>query len=88
MLRTLIILCLLPLASVAFADADKGKKLHDENCMKCHDDSVYTRPNRFVTNEAALRKQVQRCQINLGIQWFDDDIEAVTNYLNKNYYKF
>lgn len=88
MLRILTILSLLPLASAAFADSANGKKLHDEQCMKCHDDGVYTRPNRIITSEAALRKQVNRCQLNTGIQWFDSDIDDVTSYLNQTYYKF
>ena len=88
MLKILTILCLLPLTSAAFADLDNGKKLLDEQCMKCHDDSVYTRANRFITNKAALRKQVDRCHLNTGAQWFDTDVDDVANYLNETYYKF
>ncbi len=88
MLRVLTILCLLPLASTAVADLANGKQLLEEHCTKCHDDSVYKRPDHFVTSEAALRKQVDRCHLNTGTQWFDTDIDDVTSYLNKTYYHF
>jgi len=80
------VLLLLP-ASV-FADIQHGKKLHDQYCMKCHDNSVYTRKNHFVTDKAALAKQVNRCKLNVGAQWFDEDVADVVNYLNTTFYKF
>ena len=56
--------------------------------MKCHDSGVYTREDRFVANKDALKTQVKRCNVNLGAQWFDDDVDDVTDYLNTTYYKF
>lgn len=88
MLRMLTILCLISFSSAALADMANGKKLHEEQCMKCHDDSVYKRANRFVSNKAALRKQVDRCHLNTGVQWFDTDVDDVADYLNETYYKF
>jgi mono/diheme cytochrome c family protein len=72
----------------AWTDVQHGKQLHDEHCMKCHDDSVYTRKDRFITSKEALAKQVNRCGLNTGAQWFDDDAAAVVDYLNATYYKF
>lgn len=71
-----------------FAAATHGQQLHDQHCLKCHDSSVYTRKDRFVTDKAALTKQVERCKLNVGAQWFDEDVSAVVDYLNTNYYKF
>lgn len=88
MSRILTILCLLALTSTAFADLANGRKLVEEQCTKCHDDSVYTRANRFITDKTALRKQVDRCHLNTGAQWFDTDVDDVTSYLNETYYKF
>jgi len=77
------------------ADSEKGRKLHGENCVTCHKsltneepDSLYTRENRRVTSLDALQKQVERCQFSLGLQWFDDEIATVTQYLNDNFYHF
>ena len=36
----------------------------------------------------ALQKQVRRCELNLGLKWFDDDISNVVSYLNDTYYRF
>ncbi|NNG11753.1 MAG: cytochrome c [Halobacteria archaeon] len=70
------------------ADADTGKELVEINCTSCHSDAVYTRENRRITTLEGLKKQVGRCELSLGLKWFDDDINAVTSYLNKNYYHF
>jgi len=72
-------------ASVA---AETGAQLHDANCTSCHDERVYTREDHRVTSLDGLKKQVQRCELSLGLKWFDEDITAVTNYLNTTYYKF
>ena len=56
--------------------------------MKCHDSGVYTREDRRVADRDALVKQVKRCELNLGLSWFDTDINDVVQYLNQSYYKF
>lgn len=76
------------LSANALADAARGKTLHDEMCMKCHDTSVYTRENRFIDSPAALSKQVNRCKANVGAQWFDEDVADVVDYLNQSFYRF
>jgi hypothetical protein len=73
---------------VSLADVQRGEELHDQRCMKCHDDSVYTRDERFVTSKEALVKQVNRCALNTGTQWSDKDVNDVVDYLNATYYKF
>lgn len=87
-LKTTGIVLLLCLPTVQAADVSKGKKLVNDNCMSCHDDSVYTRKDRRVTSMKGLQKQVKRCELNLGLKWFDDDIDNVVTYLNDSYYKF
>lgn len=80
--------CLLTAGIPAGVVAASGAELHQQHCTSCHDDGVYTRPDHRVTTLEGLRKQVQRCELSLGLKWFDEDIEAVTSYLNDNYYKF
>jgi len=72
----------------AWADVQHGKQLHDESCMKCHDDSVYTRQTHFVSSKEALAEQVSGCAQNAGAQWSDADVADVVDYLNTRYYKF
>ncbi|MEN8802234.1 MAG: cytochrome c [Thiogranum sp.] len=88
MKRSLIFAVLLTTGSYTLADAEHGKQLHDEHCMKCHDTSVYTRETRRVTDNDALVKQVKRCELNLGLRWFDNDVNDVVQHLNQSFYKF
>ena len=70
------------------ADIKHGKTLQQKHCMSCHDDGMYTRKDRRITTMAGLKKQVQRCELTLGLKWFDEDIEAVAAYLNQSFYNF
>ena len=88
MKRLLIFAALLTSGGYALADAERGQQLHDEHCMKCHDTGVYTREDRRVADRDALVKQVKRCELNLGLSWFDTDINDVVQYLDQSYYKF
>ena len=72
----------------AAASAAKGKELVDENCIKCHGSEVYTRSDRKVTSLDGLSRQVSRCETSLGLTWFDEDVSAVTDYLNHDFYHF
>lgn len=75
-------------SNVALADAEAGKILHDTHCTKCHGTEVYTRKNRVVKNPEGLKKQVSRCQLSVGANWFDEDVDNVVDYLNSSFYKF
>ena len=65
-----------------------GEEAHKNHCYKCHTDEIYTRDNRFVKSIDALSKQVVRCKEGNDVPWFDDDAEAVVQFLDKKYYKF
>ncbi len=70
------------------ADFANGKELHEENCVKCHDSSAYTRNPRRVNDLQQLGVQVRACKDNLGITWFDDEVDDVILYLNQQHYHF
>ena len=65
-----------------------AESFHQQKCTGCHDTSVYTRANRRVDSLPRLESQVRMCDANLGIKLFDDDLQALVDYLDKNYYKF
>ena len=95
-IRPLIMATLVCCSFTVIADAaksndklyDHGSKKHNDHCLKCHTDKVYTRENRFVKSLNALGKQVVRCKDNTGAPWFDSDTDAVVHFLNEKYYKF
>jgi hypothetical protein len=74
--------------SLQAADIENGADLHFENCTGCHDSTVYTRDNRVVQSLPRLGAQVRFCRDNLGLTWFDDEVDDVIGYLNKEYYHF
>lgn len=70
------------------ADPAHGRQLQEANCMSCHDNGMYTRKDRKITSLDGLQKQVRRCELTLGLQWFDEDVSDVAAYLNQNFYQF
>jgi CxxC motif-containing protein (DUF1111 family) len=84
---TLFVFCLAALPAGA-ADIKHGQQLHQANCTSCHTDSEYTRKDHKVKTAAALHRRVQLCELQLGLKWFDEDIDDVAAYLNQNFYHF
>lgn len=81
-------------APPAAADIAAGRALSDRDCVACHrqkfgaPEAIYTRTDRKVTSLAALRLQVARCNTELATQYFPDEEEQVTAYLNATHYRF
>lgn len=76
-------------AAYAQGNADNGKELFNKSqCMKCHGAEIYTRPERKVKDLESLGRQVRMCDSQLSVNWFDDEINDVVAYLNREYYKF
>jgi mono/diheme cytochrome c family protein len=70
------------------ADSAAGKKLHDANCTKCHNISVYTRPDRKIKSLDALNAQVSACTHMAQVKLTDAEQKSVVEYLNEQFYKF
>ena len=91
----LIFLSAISFNSIGFAGEEgitdpiaHGEEAHKTHCYKCHSDDVYTRENRFVKSIDALSKQVIRCKDSTDAPWFDEDADAVVQFLNQKYYRF
>ncbi|MGV6827172.1 MAG: cytochrome c [bacterium] len=78
----------LTITSVALAEDFEPKSFLQAKCSGCHDSSVYTRKNRRVQSMEQLEAQVRRCDANLGVKLFDDDVNVLVQYLNDQFYKF
>ena len=95
-LSTLLILAgSLFLSATAMAGVEHGKKLHDNNCISCHASmlggdgtGIYVRENKKIESHPALVKQVNRCRDSLGIEWPEEHVNDVVEYLNTNFYKY
>ena len=83
------------ISSAFSANLERGKELHDENCISCHasiygedGNQIYTRANKKIETLAGLEAQLKRCKNSLGTNWPDDQIMDVQHYLNSTFYKF
>ncbi len=81
-------LLLLTGLSAGAADTAKGKALVGERCTGCHDDRIYTRPNRIVHSLRDLHGRVKFCDSAANAGFSDGDIDDVVSFLNHTYYKF
>ena len=83
-----LVLVKLSLSESYAADIQRGKALHDENCQRCHQSIVYTRPERMVEDLPGLRQRISQCELSNSLLWFDEEIDDVTAYLNYEFYHF
>ncbi len=89
MKKRLLLVALALLSTLSFAQGEfDAATFHQQHCMACHGTEVYTRPNHRVQSLARLESQVRMCDANLQIKLFDDDILALTRFLNQNFYHF
>ena len=78
-----------PLAAAQPAkDTPDAQSLYQQHCVKCHGSEVFTRPDHKITSLKALAERVRWCESQLELRWFDEDIDAVTAYLNDRFYHF
>ncbi|MCP3669218.1 MAG: cytochrome c [Gammaproteobacteria bacterium] len=78
----------LPSANADNSVITDGKALNDENCVRCHGSELYTRPDKRVASRKKLSTQVRFCKDQLQLPWFDEEVESVAEYLNKEHYHF
>nr|CRH08135.1 Conserved exported protein of unknown function [Candidatus Magnetococcus massalia] len=81
-------------STVGVAAANEGKALHDEHCIACHANmfdgdpyKIYTRTDRTKSTLKSLKQMVAFCNNQVGSQWFDEEVDQVTDYLNSHFYK-
>ena len=92
--RTIALLPLLAVLSVSAqaaplpGDAAAGKKLHDANCLSCHDTGVYQRKDRRVTSLSGITGQITACGHQTDVTLSKADIDNLVKYLNETYYKY
>ena len=76
------------LCSAPAAAPSRGELLYTTHCVACHTTQVHWRDRRLATDWDSLQAQVVRWQAIGFLAWSDDDIVAVTKYLNESYYGF
>ncbi len=66
----------------------RGEQLYQAHCETCHSERVDWRAERQVADFSGLKFQVRRWQGNVMLNWSEDDISAVSHYLNLRFYFF
>ena len=94
LLRSALVVLFVLSGSIADADAQpmrdpaRGELLYSTHCIACHTDKVHWRDKRLARNFQSLGVEVRRWQKTAAPGWGDDDISAVTLYLNTLYYHY
>ena len=85
-----LLILLMPSAYAAALPGDSadGKRLHDANCMGCHDTSVFTRKDRLVQSLDALKKQLASCTHMSKKEFSASETQDLLKYLNDQFYHF
>lgn len=92
MRRTIFVLFIM--AGIASAhgatpgDSAAGKRLHDANCLQCHQPDVYTKKDRSVKSLDELKQQLIGCSHQLQKPFSATDMQNLLKYVNEEFYKF
>ena len=89
-LRVALLILLIPIARAAALPGDiaDGKRLHDANCMGCHNTDVYTRDDRVVQTLDALKEQLVGCSHMARAEFSTSETQDLLKYLNDQFYHF
>lgn len=68
-------------------DAVRGEQTHSV-CLACHGTEVYVPPKRAVTDLPTLRNEVARWGDYYNPALSEQDVDDVTAYLNRDFYRF
>jgi mono/diheme cytochrome c family protein len=94
MLFTLCLLCVLPALAQGQENAQRklsearGELLYMAHCNTCHTSQVHWREQKLAADWHSLVAQVRRWQAIGGLNWNEEEVTDVANYLNAVFYKY
>jgi mono/diheme cytochrome c family protein len=74
-------------AALSAVEFDRGEALYENHCSSCHDPLVHMGEARHVTTLPDLRARVTAWSIHSGLNWSEEDINDVTDFLNRRFYR-
>jgi hypothetical protein len=69
-------------------DSADGKRLHDANCLGCHDPGIYTRKDRLIHSLDALKERLGDCSHMANKEFSAGEMQNLIKYLNDQFYQF
>jgi cytochrome c len=69
------------------AEFERGQALYENHCRFCHESWAHTRSRSRVTSISSLRQRVAAWSTHSGLGWGKEEIDDVTDYLNRHFYK-
>ncbi len=83
-----MLLSFLLITTTQAADIENGQSLHNENCVRCHQPTLYQKEDREIKTLQQLHERVLQCELANDLAWFEEEVDDVSEYLNVNYYLF
>ncbi len=65
----------------------RGQLLYENHCHVCHDKSVHSRAGHRAHNKDDIKYWVTRWSTELKLDWSNQDIDDVVEYLHHTYYQ-
>ena len=78
---------LLLFAPATYAEFERGQALYENHCRFCHESWAHKHPGSHINSLHALRQRVAAWSVHSGLGWGDEEIDDVTDYLNRHYYQ-
>jgi mono/diheme cytochrome c family protein len=75
-------------AALRAVEFDRGEALYENHCSSCHDPLLHAGKARHVATLAELRARVAAWSIHSGLNWSEEDVNDVTDFLNRRFYRF
>lgn len=66
----------------------RGELLYSTHCVECHTSQVHWRARRQARDWPTLKVWVRHWQGDSGLQWTEEDVNAVARHLNDTIYRF
>ncbi len=87
-LYAVVISGLVMAAPVTAETFDRGQALYENHCEACHDTGAHLRGERRATSISDIRKWVTTWGFHAGLGWSDEEVDDVTDFLNRRFYQF
>ena len=82
-----LLVSLVSAQGVLGASPERGRGLYLNHCLACHESTAHVRSNRRARTLPEVRRWVARWSVQLELGWGPSEIDDVTAYLNRAYYR-